>query len=174
MSRLEELESLLTHKKSKSYYAKRMKISELEVDQLLSQLKARKPVEDNDDEEETTSINYEQGTLRATKLVSTCPSTPEDIIRLHGIDTTKWKLSQFWSKQKKDKWLVSALFTALRIEKDLPLQKEVILKEIDDYITTRVRRIVPERTISRDADTLLEISIPDLHFGKLAHKEEVG
>jgi hypothetical protein len=175
MSKLEELQSLLTHKKSKAYYAKRMKISELEVDKLLSQLKARRPVEEQDsDEEESTKIDYENGTLRATKLVTDYPSTPEDIIRLHGIDPKVWKLSQFWSKQKKDKWLVSALFTQVRIEKDLPLQKEVILKELEAYANRVIPKLSPVRVVTRDSDTLLEISIPDLHFGKLAHKEEVG
>lgn len=175
MTKLDELQKLLSHKKSKGWYANRLKVSELVVNELLKQLRAREPLDAA--EEDTIVQNLEKGTLRATKLVSVNPSTPEEIMAIHGIDPKKWKLSQFWSKQKKDKWLVSALFTAIKIQEDLPSQKQVILDEIKEYISEHKKEVGkhPVATKHRSsAECLYEICLPDLHFGKLAHKEEVG
>ena len=60
-----------------------------------------------------THHNVEKGTSKLTAISSTEPKTPEEIIKLLGIDTTKWKLSQFWNKEQNSKWLVSALITRL-------------------------------------------------------------
>jgi hypothetical protein len=66
---------------------------------------------------EFSKYNFEKGTLEQGKLSSSEPQSPEEVIRLHKIDETKWKLSSYWSKSKgkpggKRYYLVSALFTA--------------------------------------------------------------
>jgi len=172
MSKLNDLSDLLSQKKSKAFYAKRLRISELEVEKLLKQLRYREPL---NEDEESLIHNIDKGTLRATKLVSIEPRTPEEIIKIHNIDPKKWKLSQFWSKQKKDKWLISALFTAIKASEDVDKQKDIILEEIRDYVTNNKQRayIPTNKNTSREG-FLYEISLFDLHFGKLAHSEEVG
>jgi hypothetical protein len=176
MSKLNDLSELLSQKKSKAFYSKRLGISELEVEKLLKQLRYREPLEEEiEDEEESLIHNVEKGTLRATKLVSTEPKTPEDIIKLHNIDTKKWKLSQFWSKQKKDKWLISALFTAIKTSEDIVKQKDIILEEVRNFVTSNTSKAyIPTRNHKTREGHLYEISLFDLHFGKLAHSEEVG
>ena len=77
----------------------------------------------------TNSLNFESydldnGTGKIEKLVSVNPKTPEEIIEILGIDTTEWKLSQYWNKERNDKWLVSALVTK-------------IVKTKEDYIKDR-------------------------------------
>ena len=59
------------------------------------------------------SYDLDNGTGTIEKLVSVNPRTPEEIIEILGIDTNEWKLSQYWNKEKSDKWLVSALVTRI-------------------------------------------------------------
>jgi hypothetical protein len=181
MSKLNELRDLLRMKASKNWYAKKLNISELEVENLLKELRDRRKEgieiepEITLDEGESIIQNIEAGTLKSTKIASEKPTTPEAIIALHEVDITKWKLSQYWSKQKKDRWIVSALFTAIKIEESLPLQKDIILDEIKLYLAENQHpahwKPLPQ---SRGKDHLYEISLPDLHFGKQAWEEEVG
>ena len=179
MSKLHDLQALLSRKQSAKFYAKRLGISELEVKKMIWELQKSKTQhteetsEIKDEEENSVEQNVEKGTLRITKLSTENPTSPEEIIKLHGIDPKKWKLSQFWSKQKRDKWLVSALFTAISIERDLVSQKNIILDEIKAYIATRPKQ-AKTHSKAPGKDSLLLISLPDLHFGKLAHKDEVG
>lgn len=113
MDKSKELSALLKQKKSKSFYAKKLKISELEVDNLLNQLKNR----DFTEPEGKVEYNLDSGTMRATRSSSTEPNSPEEVIALHNIDTSRWRLSQYWSKEKSNgDWIVSALFSALRPE----------------------------------------------------------
>jgi hypothetical protein len=158
-----------------------LNISELEVEDLLKQLRYREPESDGEDykgpekEEESIEENLDKGTLRATRFSDSEPQSPEDVIKLHNIDTKVWKLSQYWSKQKADKWLISALFTRIRVETDLPSQKAIILEEIKTYLAENKEqpRWKPrEKRSSRDH--LYEISLPDVHYGKHAWAEEVG
>lgn len=57
--------------------------------------------------------NLEDGTAKIKGIAFSEPKSPEEIIRVLKIDTSKWKLSRFWNKEHKDYWLVSA-FVALK------------------------------------------------------------
>lgn len=52
--------------------------------------------------------NLEDGTAKIKGIAFSEPKSPEEIIRILKIDTTKWKLSRYWNKEQKDYWLVSA------------------------------------------------------------------
>ena len=62
--------------------------------------------------------NIEEGKATFTGISQTEPKTPEEIIKLLNIDSTKWKLSQFWNKQMSDHWRISALVTKLKDQED--------------------------------------------------------
>ena len=53
-----------------------------------------------------------KGTMEVGKLSTYEPKSPEEVERLHNLDTSLWKLTAYWSKQRSDDmWLVSALFS---------------------------------------------------------------
>lgn len=105
------------------------------------------------------SYDLEKGTGKIEKLVSVNPKTPEEIIAILGIDTTEWKLSQYWNKEKNDKWLVSALVT--KIVKT----KEDYLKDIIDNFKPKYQPVVVKKQ-KRHRYVSCVLSMQDMHIGK--------
>jgi hypothetical protein len=60
--------------------------------------------------------DLEKGTAEIKGFAVLEPRTAEDIIELLKIDTTKWKLSSYWNKERHDGWFISAMVTALKQE----------------------------------------------------------
>ena len=92
---------------------------------------------------------------------TTEPRTPEEIIELLKIDTTKWKLSSYWNKERHDGWQISAMVTAIKKESKDVLA-EVLKSFKPDY--QPVREVHLNKNFDRDCAGVL--SIQDLHFGK--------
>ena len=132
-------------------------------------------------EEAVLKIDNNKGTLESTIETMFEPKDDIELARLHKVDLTKYKISTYWSKLKSNgKFTSSILCTQRKVDSDLPLQKDVILKEIRDYIGSNAllnsfslftENIKPKKLL---ANKLLELSIPDLHLGKMAHAEESG
>lgn len=110
------------------------------------------------------SYDLEKGTGKIEKLVSVNPKTPEEIIQILGIDTTEWKLSQYWNKEKSDKWLVSALVTK-------------IVKTKEDYIKDIIENFKPKyepviiRKQKRHRYVSCVLSMQDMHIGKAGNDD---
>lgn len=110
------------------------------------------------------SYDLEKGTGKIEKLVSVNPKTPEEIIDILGIDTTEWKLSQYWNKEKSDKWLVSALVTK-------------IVKTKEDYIKDIIENFKPKyepvivRKQKRHRYVSCVLSMQDMHIGKAGNDD---
>jgi hypothetical protein len=71
-------------------------------------------------------VDINKGTAEIKGIAFVEPQTPEEIIRMLKIDTSKWKLSTYWNKQQPGGyWLISALVTALKdgelVKSDLDL-----------------------------------------------------
>ena len=64
----------------------------------------------------SSHTDVDSGKLKLEVYSSTEPRTPEEIVELLNIDTTKWRLSQYWNKQKGSGWLISALVTQINKE----------------------------------------------------------
>jgi hypothetical protein len=115
----------------------------------------------------TYNENLEKGTLEVSKVVSQQPRSPEEIIRIHKVDTTKWKLVQYWSKEKSSGWLVSALFAHIKPEDTFSDDIEGILREvflesgIDVYPTPKKSPVSLKRG--------LFVYMSDKHVGALTH-----
>lgn len=169
LNRLNRLKEMLLWKKSKRFYAYKLGISVGEVDKLLDKLKG--DVADEDDSGETYKLLPEDGELTVSKYWDH-PPTPEEVIESHKIDLSKWKLSQIWMKQKSKGYLVSALFSSKKLDNDIVAQKELLLKELRDN-SPKVK-YTPPKLEAINMDCLYEISIPDMHFGKLAYRAESG
>lgn len=68
--------------------------------------------------------------LEVKALLSSEPMSPQEIIERLKIDTTKWKLSQYWNKEKSDRWEVSALCTAKRDAELTTEDAEAIIQKV--------------------------------------------
>ena len=119
----------LKWKKNPQYVSKKLGISldkykELKKEILSERKQSKKKAKFFDNAAQNAqlveSIDLEKGEGKISGTFSHEPKTPEEIINLLKIDTTKWKLSQYWNKQMGDHWRVSALVTKLKsAEEDL-------------------------------------------------------
>lgn len=117
--------------------------------------------------------NIEDGTCKLTSITSDEPRSSEEIIALLKIDTTKWKLSQYWNKQKGSNWVISALVTKLPQENttikgfyETLANREITPLPVPDYTEVRSGG-------SEDNPVCGVISLQDLHFGKV-HNDDIG
>jgi hypothetical protein len=113
--------------------------------------------------------NEDAGTRKITGISSTEPKTPDEIIKLLGIDTTKWKLSQFWNKEQNNKWLISALITKLP---ESQVVQESFLKQLVTYKLPSYLKVEPIHLNSVSTEKVCGvISLQDLHFGKPGNED---
>lgn len=187
---LEQLKKMQAWKKSKSFYAEQLGVSLEELEGLLKELNQKKQdksmvLEDYLKEVKDEIIEFpeeisdkqligEEQDGKEKKIVaiwSEKPASPKEIEEAHQIDTDVWHLEAFFSKWDGKKWQVTAKFK-LKDEPKFNIleQKDIILKEF--------KRISPVRYLpiekKPEKNKLLEISIFDPHFGKLAWAEETG
>jgi len=111
-----------------------------------------------------THQNLDTGTSKITGISSTEPRTPDEIIKILGIDTRIWKLSQFWNKEQNNKWLVSALITRLPQEQ---IVQNSFIEELSKYELPTYDKINPAHLNESSSEKVCGvISLQDLHFGK--------
>lgn len=182
--KIAKLEELLVHKKSKSYYAKKLGVNILELNKLLIDLKGRTKVFDL--KEKVTQVldnsfeeDFKKGTGELTAYTKKI-ETLEDLIRECKIDTNIWRIDKYvqnyWGN---DMYQVKAWLGKKNIDTDLGKQKDAILKLLTaeggniEYKTTK-QKLPKWFTNPKGEPVLLEISLPDLHLGKLAWDKEAG
>jgi UDP-2,3-diacylglucosamine pyrophosphatase LpxH len=103
--------------------------------------------------------DLEKGTMKVTSTVTEEPKSAEEIMRILKIDTKKWKLSQYWNKQKGTKWEISALVSKID-------NKQLNFETVLDAITVPAFPRI-DQLIKSDKDPACGvISLQDLHFGK--------
>ena len=119
-SLLEQLQSLLSWKKSKKFYAEKLGIAETEIDELLKELRSR----DRDDAESGTYIaeledvvvkfmeDVTKGTGEVTANFSEEVKSLDELIEKCKIDTEKWEVTKyvqnFWGNGENPHWQVKA------------------------------------------------------------------
>ena len=119
-----------------------------------------------------------------SKYVKSPVKSLEDLIEQCDIDTETWQVNTWECKtttvnikgddgkvEKEQKFWVGAKLKRRLLDKDLELQKKELLSFVKE-----TSPVVKEfnKTFSKDKNLLLEISLPDVHFGKLAWAEESG
>lgn len=118
---------------------------------------------------DTTSIKYEykqdltKGTVDYKVISQTETQTPEEIIQLLKLDTTKWKLSSYWNKQQSNgTWLISAQVTQIKDS-----IKDVLQNTLDDikleYTPVESPTFI---NTSFEDPTCAVLSLQDIHVGK--------
>lgn len=89
------------------------------------------------------------------------PRTAEEIIELLKIDTDKWKLSSYWNKETMNGWMVSAMVTRKKLQKEDVLAEAFLSFKPEYQPVTHVHI-----NKNYDNDSVGVLSIQDLHFGK--------
>lgn len=107
--------------------------------------------------------------------------TLEELVTKTNIDLKKYKIvrwrQNYWGNANDPHWQVRAELEPRKLDKDPELQKEFLLNEIKIYQQAQAKVTVSGRaalTELMSGEFLLEISVPDLHIGKLAWGEETG
>lgn len=164
---LEQLRKLKAHKKSKSYYADKLGVSELEVEALMQELRGKSEpssitVLEDMEEDYYTEYNVEKGTVKSQVVSNFEPKTPEELASLHKVDLTKYKISSYWTKQKGDKFTSSLLCTLIKPAEFDP-------EKFGEFIKSYKSTFVPlSRNKKEQVETVdVEISIADFHLDKL-------
>lgn len=161
MSKIQEdLKNLLKRKKSVAYYADKLGISIEEVKDHLKEIKEGIA----EIIENTYRHNIEKGEIEVSSVYPKAP-TPEQIIKDHNIDVTKWKLSSFWSKQTSKGYRVSALFSQIKQEE---IQVNNFIEFLSNY-NSSYNPLKKENLILNDIycdPVMVEISLADYHFDK--------
>jgi hypothetical protein len=165
MTLLEQVKQSLKWKQSNYYCATKLGISVEKYKELKRQVKFQ--FSETIEHPKFNKIlefkeDLDKGTAEIKGLSLTEPRTPEEIIELLKIDTTKWKLSSYWNKERHDGWFISAMVTAIKHEsKDI--LAEVIKNFKPQYHTIHDIKFINEKF---DRDCVAVISTQDLHFGK--------
>lgn len=110
----------------------------------------------------TESVDLDKGEKTLSISSTTEPRSAEEIIELLKIDTTQWKLSQYWNKQMGDHWRVSALVTKVKGE-------DVYIKNLFEQWEPKTYKIPkPDfKALGKNKTKVCGVmSLQDIHFGK--------
>lgn len=170
-SLLHQLEQMLSWKKSKSFYAKKLNITEEEVEDLIKELRNKDSVRDEAEtavyvsalEEHIVEVNNEKGTVKSTIETTFEPKDDLELAKLHKINLDKYKISNYWTKQKSNGKFTSSVFATL--------------KKLDDYtiedFAEFLQNYKPSDIIIRKVDDTfnkphvdIEVSVCDFHLAK--------
>lgn len=156
----QQLKQLLRHKRSKSFYAQRLGISEKEISQLLRELKyGKKEVIFESSKKE----NKEKGTIESTLVLSFEPKDDIELAKLHNIDLNKYVITNYWSKLLPSGKFTSSVFSKLKTPQDYTAQ------DFANFLQGYSPKLGDIRNkgldLSKD-EVAIEISISDFHLAK--------
>jgi hypothetical protein len=169
---LHQLEQMLHWKKSREFYAEKLEVTEEVIDELLKELRNKERVRDSAEignyvnilEELVVKVNNEKGTMESTIESSFEPKSDIELAQLHKIDLNKYKISNYWTKQKSTGKFTSSVFATLKQAKDYTA--EDFAKFLEGYVPkeVEVKSIKDEDGFFKQVD--VEISIADFHLAK--------
>ena len=165
---LSRLEVLLRLKRSKSFYAERLGISEQEVDELLKELRERE--QDPNNTLKTTASNYdtvrkvnnERGTIESVLILDFEPKDDIELATLHKINLDKYIITNYWSKLLPNGKFTSSVFSKKKEANDYTA--EDFAKFLVDYKSNYIPQPQPKTERAKLID--VEISLSDFHLAK--------
>jgi len=119
-----------------------------------------------------TKVDFEVKSLQELLLVCEVDTNVWEVV---SWECKKWDLgikNNDNAIETKALYSVSAKFKPVKIEENLALQKQVLIEEL--FSVAPKFEVYEKANLASQKNQLLEISIPDLHIGKLAHREESG
>ena len=175
---IDELEKIIHWKQSKKFYSEKLHVSEEEIGRMLKHLYHK--TSDGWKKEEITKDDivfkfFEDIVKGEAEVVFNSPNeikTLNELIEKCKIDTDKWEITKYiqnyWGNDNRPQWQVKA-WLSLKKE-DLQFQKTILLKELRESLP--IKSLISPPTHGKKL--AYEISIPDVHFGKMSWEEEVG
>ena len=164
---LSRLKELLRRKKSKSFYAYRLGITENEVDELLKEI--REGDEEPNDTlkapllcESVRKVNNEKGTIESILILDFEPKDDIELAALHKINLDKYVITNYWSKLLPNGKFTSSVFSKKKEAKDYTA--EDFAKFLVNYKSNYIPQ--PEPKIERAKVIDVEISLSDFHLAK--------
>lgn len=121
--------------------------------------KWRKATQEISPSDTTYFQDVENGFLKVETYYDS-PPHPDDVIKDHRIDTSKWKLSNFYSKGKAKGWLVTAQFLNIQGQ-----QESLNEEALERVIRKHVRPIKNLEHKPQRSTNALRIIIADAHIG---------
>jgi len=161
------LEGLLRQKKSKTFYAEKLGITENEVDELLKEIRERDQ-EPNDTLkapllcESVRKVNNEKGTIESTLILDFEPKDDLELAALHKINLDKYIITNYWSKLLPNGKFTSSVFSKKKEANDYTA--EDFAKFLVDYKSNYIPQQQPELERAKLID--VEISLSDFHLAK--------
>lgn len=160
-SLLLQLEQLMKWKQSKSFYAQKLGISELELKDLLTELKNKE--EDIPQYERTTKVNNEAGTIESTIILDFEPKSDIELAKLHRINLDKYIITNYWSKLLPNGKFTSSVFSKIKSPKDYTA--EDFSKFLQNYTPKHTPKPIADLNGSKETIDV-EISLSDYHLAK--------
>lgn len=174
---LVELQKLLSWKKSKKFYAEKLGISEIEVSELLLELKDREIAEERAetakyiDVLEEAVVSYKEEIEKKTaEIVYNSKDeirTLEELIEKCNIDTSVWEVTRYvqnyWGNKKSPYWQVKAWLSRKK-------EADVVQNEFINFLQTYERKagkIEVEKPNPLGSYGCLVINKQDAHYNKL-------
>lgn len=173
-SLLEQLQSLLSWKKSKKFYAEKLGIAETEIDELLKELRSR----DRDDAESGTYIaeledvvvkfmeDVTKGTGEVVANFSEEVKSLDELIEKCKIDTEKWEVTKyvqnFWGNGDNPHWQVKAWLGKKTVEQ---LFQANFVEFLDSYQPVSQGVTSPDFVVGKEL-AMLVINKQDSHLNK--------
>lgn len=174
---LEALSGLLKHKQSRAFYASKLGISEKEVRDLMDELK-QKGISKWGNVSTISSVNTDspsgipyagfeieknevKGEIKAS-VVSDRALTIDELVEFHKIDTTKYKIGNYWSIFKNGKFH-SSLYASLK------KPTEFSPEDFANFLKTYTPSLLPRPALTKypDVPTVdVELSLSDFHLAK--------
>lgn len=161
---LDEIQKYLGWKKSKSFVAEKVGITVGELEELIKQISG--------DKEETVEVvkrvNVEKGTLESTRESTFDPKTVEELAKLHKIDLSRYKISNYWSKLKPNGTFTSSVFATLK-QTNKDYSAEDFAKFLSKWQPIDIHSTFKQPMIWADGSKGLvdiELNIADFHLAK--------
>ena len=162
---LNQLQELLTQKKSKRFYAERLGISEFEVNELLKELKEKDNYQNVEVKNytEERKVNVERGTIESTIVSDFDPKDDLELAKLHKINLDKYVITNYWSKMLPSGKFTSSVFSKRKEAKDY--SPEDFAKFLENYKPNNISITKKQHFVNKDVVDI-EISIADYHLAK--------
>lgn len=156
-------------KKSKAFMAEQLGVTARELENLLSELRGNTQDEGEDEGDgqvydRVVKQNLERGTYESSVVTDYDPKSHEELAELHKIDTEKYKISSYWSKQRGEKFTSSVLATLIK-----PLSMEGVQKHFTDFLSTYkpAKEVIKAKNGKGKPNVRVILPNQDAHLNKL-------
>lgn len=173
---LQQLEKLLVWKKSKKFYAEKLGVTEIEIDELLNELKNREHLQNDAEagvyisELEKQVVKFEEDLIKGVGEVIINSKDEiksiDELIEKCGIDTSVWEITKYvqnyWGNSSTPHWQVKAW---LAKKKEEQLFQESFVEFLASYQPVSQEIMSPIVDFCKD-DASLIINKQDSHLNK--------